>query len=839
MKKIIILILSLQLLLPTLGYAAASCRAPKANESFTRLCQNVDDIICKDVPDGLRRSCDERDRTIVHPGMSANEVYHFAKGCMQSAAKSFVEFFTEFLPDLCLAVWDLTKGTYQAITSPGFLTSIKGAYESARSMAVDVYEAVKKDPGLYFNEIWSKITEAISPLIARYDCMSPQAKVEKICGIAAEWVMPPAILAKVIVHGTKAAKELITVGALVKKGKPKGLHNIEVFESAPKISLKESHLLFKKYKDLGYSLEDFKLMHLRGKLQEIKPADLKSLDTLQGKEQYARLTGKNKPIEPVVSSIKKEVVSAKKSPTPSNELELFKTKYAKEITLVPGANSDFLKRIELDVANTEKHALYFDVENSVQKTLNDQVFLDKVAVDTINNSFFEKFNQNLRSNPELMSHLEGEYKDYKSYRIRLKLKDGEDPKKYEDLLAALYKKTNEDFANDPILKKVIRTIPPRTDAVIDPANWFLSGAGENALEANMSARTARNSLGNAPPRLTHFRAHVTSLSSEVHGIEKLRGTLAAKQQLLDKKILEKAADGIIIPSKAMIGILRKIKPSDFSTEEAFIASIRQKSKSLFGESLDETTARDLALYFKKVDALSPPMFSAERVAIDLKQAKKGIVSIDFAGIGVDNIYEQMKSLSKVDYTNASSEQLLRESFTKMQDGVNQVTHQMGEAKDSFSSAVGKIEKSKNKTTLFSGDDGIFMPSSHTWSANEKVAFVGELAQSADPSKYRVTFVATHFPSGKIIPTAERSKRIVRAESVEKEIRAKIIGIDKISNEDAKKFITAIDYAPEENGGVFNLIISGKKFSSEELKTIEDAFKSTIKKGESFGKVIVK
>lgn len=841
-QKLLISFLVFQLLTISFVQAAPYCPAPKiqSGETFTRLCKNVDDIICKDIPDKVRRSCDEREQTIVHSGMTANEVYNFAKGCMKSAATSFVEFFTEFLPDLCKAIWNLTKGAYETISRPGdFFSSLKGYYESARAMTADVYEAINRNPGQFFADIWSKITDAVGPLVASYDCLNPQAKVEKVCGIIAEWVMPPAILAKVIVRGSKAAKELYELKLITKLGEVKGAKAIEAFEKRPKISLREYNALFKKFKAKGYTLEDFREMHLNGSLKKIKAEDLKSLNTLEGKKQYALLLGKK--IEtPAVKSPVVKTPEVKKTPQPNvSGLDSFKAKYGKELKLAPEANKEFMAKVEADLGRKDGRVFYFDVENSVQKKLNDEIFREKTAVDALNNSFFKKFNENLREFPELMERLGGEYKDYKSYRLRLELKPGDEPERFQHLLAELYKKTNKEFANDPLLVQLRKELPPRSDSLADPATWFLGGSGQNALEANMAARSARKNVGSTinPPKLNTFKEHVGALSKEIDGIEQTRKSLSAQSLLLEKRILETANNGQVIPSKSMIGILRKVKPGDFETEEQFLSKISSKTQEMFGEKIDRETAKSLASYFQKVDSLSPPLFSTERVAIDLKEAQKGIVSIDFAGIGVDNIHEQMKALTEVG-ANVDAEKKLHASFTKMQSGVNEVTRQMEEAKDVFRKAVSNVDQADKKSPLFSGDDGIFMPGNRAWGDADKAKLVQSLATSADPSKFRVTFVSSTYAEGKVIPAAERSKRIVRAETLEKDIRSKIIGIEKISEAEAKKFITAIDYAPSEKGGVFNLILGGKQFSPEEVKTIEEAFKSSITgEGERFGKVI--
>ncbi len=834
-KKILIFILIIHLLLPSLAFSfsvedVSGCHTKKENETFTRLCHNVDDIICKNVPDKTRRSCEENDKTIIHAGMNANEVYDFAKGCLKSAAHSFISFFTEFLPELCKAIWDISKSVYKTATSPGFFNSLKGAYESARSVAADTYEAIHKNPGAFFNNIWTKITDAVGPMVANYDCMNPQAKVEKICGFISEWIMPPAILAKIIVGGSKATKELVELSLIAKVGKSKASEIISAHENAPKLTLKEYQALFKQFKLLGYTLEDFKLMKQRGTLNAIELGKLKPITTDEGLLQYERLTGKVVKKENTLKPVAKSAVAA------SPELIAYKDRYGKELHLKPGANSEFMRLMEEDT-KAQGRKIYFDVENSVQKTLNDTVFVDKHAVDAINNSFFEKFNSNLRGNKELMGRLEGEYKDYKSYRLRLNLQPGDDAKKYEQMLADLYKKTNNEFSEDLAKRKIAEKIPPRNDGLNTTTDWFLAGAGDNAIDANMAARAARETKNN---QLSFFRDHTTKLNDELSNIEKLRDGLSSNKVLLDSKVMETTSSGKALPSKAMLNILRKTKPSEFATPEEYIAKIRSKSKNTFGVNLDDDTIISLTNYFKKVDAVSPPMFAAERTIINLDQAKHGIVSIDFAGVGVDNIYNQMKALTESQLKYPNPETALRERFKRMKEGIDQVSIEMNHAKETFSASVSKVEGKKG-APQFSGDDGIYMPLDKAWTEKDKIELVKGLAKSEDPSKFRVTFVESHYPNGEIIPSSERSKRIVRAETVEKDIRAQIIGLEKITDEEAKKFITAIDYAPSTTGGVFNLFISGKDFSPEEIRLIKKSIENSLSKdqGESLGKIIFK
>lgn len=758
-KKVLILLFIVHFTLTSVAFAldvneGAFCKMPKAQGAIQGLCNNVDDIICKDVPAAKRRSCNEAEHSIIHENMTSGEVFGFTKSCLVAAGISFTEFFTDFLPELCKELWNLTKEGYEIVASGKVLATVKGSLESASSVATDVYEVVRENPAGFLKNFWMRLIEAVGPLIANFDCLKPEAKIEKVCGTLTEWIMPPVALAKIMARGPKAARE--------------------IYEAK-----------------------------LRRQLVKDNRAAL------------------------AVGSPERAIV-----------LEKYKKAYANELKLKAGANEDFMSKMKSDAKlQPRPKTVYFDVENSVLKSLNDKIFVDKKAVDAISNSFFQKLYQQLKNSPELASRLDGEYKDYKSLRLRLKLKPGDDPKKFEELFNQIYKKSSDEFALDFSNKEMSKLIPPRTDELGDVKSWFLAGSGGDPLEANMASRASRN-LKERGQSLALFKNHTELLNKELVEIEQLRLGLATNKKAITDKIFDPLPNGNSIPSKAMINILRKVKVSDFENLEDYIAVIRKKGVEQFGVELDDATVVSLSQYFKKVDSLSPPLFSAERVVLDLGSANNGIVSVDFAGIGVDNIYQQMKALAEVEIKKSAPEASLQKAFQKMQSGVDQVSEEMDQAKKHFAQEMKKIEKSPKSQTLFSGDDGIHMPSSQL-TDKQKLRLVKDLTASPDPSKYRVTFVSTTFDDGKIMPVADRSQRIVRAELVEKDLRAKIVGMGKISEAEAKKMITAIDYRTAPKGGVFNLIISGKDFSQKEMQLVIDSFRSIIKRtdGEIVGEVI--
>lgn len=534
-------------------------------------------------------------------------------------------------------------------------------------------------------------------------------------------------------------------------------------------------------------------------------------------------------------------LKAKSFSTPQEAAKEFKKTYTEELKLKPNSNRDFMSAMEKDAKKPSDRTIYFDVENSVQKKLNDQIFGEKTMVDAVNSSFMKKFYENVQSNPQLKSRISGEYKDYKSFRLRLSLKDGDKREEVEALLNGAYKKAVDDFSAEYKAYNLENMSKVRTDEVAHPERWFLAGTGEDALEANMAARGARSLTGEQAKKtsILNYKEHVETMSKDVREVESLRLSLASNKELNAAKILDTLENGTKIPSKDMINILRKYKPSDFANDEAYIAAVKAKVKNIFGKDVSDDSLKSLINYQKKVDAISPPLFTRERVEINLEEAKEGIVSVDFTGIGVDNLYQQMSGLSKVNYGQSNNTKMLKEAFNKLQGHVDEVTEDMNKAKRYFTESVQHVEGTKAKP-LFSGDDGIYMPETKAWTGDNKTQLVSKLSQSADPSKYRVTFVKSKYPDGSVIPDAERSKLIVRAESLEKKLREEMVGIGKFSSNESKKLMTAIDFTPNKKGGKFEVIIGGKDLNDSEKKLIEDIVKKVIKseEGEVFGGLII-
>lgn len=712
-------------------------------------CNNFDDILCKDVPKSVRRGCSDRDQTIIHSNMSMREIYDFSKGCLKSAITSFTHFFTEFIPELVKGLWSLSKNTVNFLFSGNIIKSTKGAAESISSIAFDIYENVKKNPGVFFNNLWDKIVDTLGPIIANYDCHSPQAKVEKICGIVSEFIIPPAILAKAIIKGPKWAQSFL-------KAK---------------------------------------------------------------KEIHAKRT--NRPTEQTTNSH-----SETKQPPPigelrnSFEIKTLKKDFPSDIRLPSGSNDEYIRFKNADAAAKSK-AIYFEVENSVLKELNDHVFQDKGSVDAINNLFMSKLYKNIQSDPILSSRIKGKYKDYKSLRLRVPLAQGEDDEKFRRMFNALYQKTNKEFVKELQERNITKKLPPSTGDVGDVSSWFKSGSGKSSIEANLAARNIRNTEN--AQRTATFRAEAQKIKTRITEINNL-GKLFNYQRLIDAKIIERLPNGNTVLSKDVIEIIRKERLVGHKDKTILYQAIQNKIRQIYQSPINENMAKNMVQYYEKIDSLSPPIYASSRVSINLAQAKHGIVSVDFAGLGAENIYQQMKTIS---ITNPN--QRIEKTIAEIEKSVDTVTVKMNQAKKEFNDIIRSIDTAPT-STRFSGDDGIYMPKSGDLTRTQKKQIVQKLAGTSDPSQFRLTFVEDRYLNGKSIPPIERSRQIVKAEGIEKKMRSIMVGHNKIPQALSKKIVTAIESRPTEKGGSFNLIYSGKGLTAAQKTIIENAFKAAVGNG---------
>ncbi len=505
-------------------------------------------------------------------------------------------------------------------------------------------------------------------------------------------------------------------------------------------------------------------------------------------------------------------------------VEKFKTANAK-------SNLDFDNRIfinGIDDIPTGKKPVYFDVENSVLKQLNDEIMETKDLSDATGNLFNKILFDKIQKNPELAGKLEGRYRDFKSLRFRFLINEGEDSAALLRALKKLYQESTVEFEKALSSTGLKPLWESRNGQLGDPKKWFLAGTGDTPLEANMAARQSRGMIREpgSKSKLVEYQSRVDNLASDIKGVESIRIDLQRSIGLSDHKILVNGVGRKKVLSKDAIGILRKTKSTDFETPEKYHAALNTQFKKIFGTKVEPQTLDKMTRYFENVDSLAPPLFVRNRAGIDLGQSENGLVSVDFTGVGVDNAYQAMVGLAKNATHKLDNKSMVGKALTAVDEHVEKVTDSMNTAKRTFNRGTQKVTQTR-KPAVFSGDDGIYFPDG-AWSSKDKIKLVRNLGRK-DPSKYRVTFVETKYPDGSSIPVSSRSEYIVRAEKVEKDIRKAITGIgpDKISPADAKKLMIAIDFKPSQTtSGEWGVLLGGK-VTREHKKLIDLALEKVL------------
>ncbi len=467
--------------------------------------------------------------------------------------------------------------------------------------------------------------------------------------------------------------------------------------------------------------------------------------------------------------------------------------------------------------------VYVDVENAILKDLNDLVFEEKKLGDAVINLHQNIFYEELQK------------------KIVLTGKGNS----LEKILEEIYAETNERFLLQLKEAKLTELWGAYSGQISNPKQWFLSGIGHNPIEANMAARGARSHLASGPEgKLLNFSDHLPKLYEDLKVIEDSQKALATSSILLKEGLLtsigkERGALKYIL-SDEVIEVLRKNKRGSFVNEAEYQQMIRGRLKELYnGVEIGDSEINLMTKYFENCDAINPPLFIRDRHKIELALAEHGIVSLDFSGMGVENIKAIMSAMSMVDLSSSSKVEAVNVAFAKTWQGVEAVTEKFNDQKKWYSNIINNMEKGDGKNPVhFSGDDGIFLPFKK-WTDEKKRELVSIMSKQGS-SKFRVVFVESSFSDGGVIPEHLRSQLVVKSENFEKDIRKAVVGMgpDKISKEQAKKIMVSLDYLPSKDGsGTFNLLIGGEA-DEEMVKKIEKAAEKYLPSGHKKGTVVL-
>lgn len=482
-------------------------------------------------------------------------------------------------------------------------------------------------------------------------------------------------------------------------------------------------------------------------------------------------------------------------------------------------NRQFISQL---AARSPKGRLFYLAENAILKRLNDSIIKDKDLVTSACNAYKEILLNHLLSDPVLHQALEGRYSDYKAIAFVFK-KDSPD---VHARLGRAHEAAGKEFHT------LMNALPSHAlyqdhrGIVGKPEAWHLGGIGKSADLASLAARYARSRLGSKlGATIAEFRQASKVLSRRVDRAEVLRSEIHRKLGGASPLLALAGSGSKKVLSPAAIELLRKAEGGGVGTT----ALLRRRFQERFGVVLSKKVIHKLQRYFSLVDSFSSSLFLEKRVVINFAEATHGVVSVDFAGQGVKNHFQnQLALLRSVGQGSVVASEQARRAEVIATDGMQKL-------KGHFEGALeGSFGPRQHKRVRFSGDDGIFMPAKEP-TLTQKRAFLKSIAEKGGTGSFRVTFLPSHFSNTKTkIRPEHQSLLIVTAENIEKKVRSTAEG--RIPFATLSKIMIGVDLQPRlGGGGTVNLLLAGTKHPGLTAK-LKDSITKALPPGYKLGRI---
>lgn len=389
------------------------------------------------------------------------------------------------------------------------------------------------------------------------------------------------------------------------------------------------------------------------------------------------------------------------------------------------------KWIALAEKGKDSKAIFFDVENSQIKTLNDTL-KDKNLVTSLTNFHKDilgkKMNALQMEYPDLVI---GEYSDFKSMRFAF---SGKIPPDLEKKLQKIFKDTNIEFDEYLKQQRIVRNSESTRD-------WFRGGVGETADQANLAARYSRQVAENDVQTFSipHLQK---SMNAKLETVERDRKDLRA--YFANTSVVE----GATLHPDAF-DIVRKAKGDS--------KAIATELANRFG--LSEVSSKSVATlqrYASETDEFSPGLFIAKREIAHLNDAIHGGLSADIIGLGSANLKGTAEALA----SSPSIERALE--ATRRAEKV--VTQNFVDQKRAFEEVVKRSVDPGKLKTLCSGDDCVSVATAPL-SDKDKRNILKGLSETKYSGNYRLAFV-----SNGVKDVESRNILATHGESIEKILR---------------------------------------------------------------------
>jgi hypothetical protein len=428
------------------------------------------------------------------------------------------------------------------------------------------------------------------------------------------------------------------------------------------------------------------------------------------------------------------------------------------------------------------------IENSWMKKLNDKVLKNKDFVTALTNFHkklfldeLAKLALNLKTRP---------YQDFKS--TRLTLSPPVDSAKLAELEAA-FRRANQNFYSSPRLKAVLRADDMKE-------SWFRMGVGQSETQAALAARDARdhgNSGGvsyywdpKVSARFTEKLQRAKSLNAQI--LERLKGTA----------LLARDRDGLG-PALEVFTAARKATPADF------LPTLEQIYP---GAGLDQNIALMLLEYATLADEFSPSILVAKRELLTIEEAPYGAFSLDFIGLGAENLRSTARALVKAKDLNDAAR--LTRAFER------EVTRAFNARKEMVRAAVDEYFAGQ-VSMRFSGDDGIIIPQREI-ALRDQLGLIQKLSLLMPKPYFRMTMInaegAAHADSSQLITHAESMEKVLR------QVLLRDLGPERLGELSLGVFIAGTSNERK----VFLMMGVKKTLDESEKKKIRYAFPGAVK-----------
>lgn len=471
--------------------------------------------------------------------------------------------------------------------------------------------------------------------------------------------------------------------------------------------------------------------------------------------------------------------------------------YARKQFTTADQNADWVKlgsRTEPD-----GKTVFLDVQNSSMKRLNDATS-DKDLVSALTNKNIEIVTQKVDGLLSEFPTVQAvPYSDFKGIRYAFQPKPPAKalPKDFHDRLKAVLEEGNKEFAEFAKRSKAV-------SGSEDPSKWFSYGYGHTGDQANMAARYAKGQTSaNSLQDFTNERVQA-SMSASLRRAEDLRTGL--NRELAGTPLVDSSAGRSSLSSEVF----------EISRKSESAADLQTQLSRTMGVDVSPSQAERILNYSRTVDEFSPSISVVQRQSASLTEATHGGISIDFKGVGGQNLKETAEALAGADGLSSSiSGARLNEAS---------ITRDLRTRESQVRQAVDEVARANNLKVQIrvSGDDMVIIPDRAMTTA-EKEQIAQAVTRRVDPAKIRMSTI----PDG--VPKAQRAELAATGENIEKQLRSNLQG--QIPKEKLDKLLFSVDMQPKNSATVANLRTTSRNvnLTDAERRKIDEAFERALTK----------